>query len=199
MPASLPSSARGRTSSGVFEGSENPEAAKEFIAFLSTEGNQLRAEKGDALPLDSTVAEETDWAGESEGRAETLEVVKLAEDEMFVPGFWEVTNPLWDSFALVVEGEMTAQEALDEAAPKMQESLDRAWQTWEDDVVGRATQRAPRRGGRTRAGFLFASPWLIGVVLLLIGPIIASVILSLTNWNLISSPRWVGSGELPRP
>ncbi len=117
---------------GVFEGSENPEAAKEFIAFLSTEGNRLRAEKADALPLDSTVAQETDWAGQSEGRLETLEVVKLAQDETFVPGFWDVTAPLWDSFALVVEDEMTAQEALDEAAPKMQESLDRAWQTWEE-------------------------------------------------------------------
>lgn len=117
---------------GVFEGSDNPEAAKEFIAFLSTEGNRLRAEKADALPLDSRVAEETDWAGESEGRLETLEVVKLARDETFVPGFWDVTSPLWDSFALIVEDEMTTQEALDEAAPKMQESLDRAWQTWEE-------------------------------------------------------------------
>jgi multiple sugar transport system substrate-binding protein len=117
---------------GVFEGSENPEAAKEFIAFLSTEGNRLRAEKADALPLDSTVAAETDWAGQSEGRQEALEVVKLAQDETFVPGFWDVTDPLWDSFALVVEDEMTAQEALDEAAPKMQERLDRAWQTWEE-------------------------------------------------------------------
>lgn len=117
---------------GVLEGSENPEAAKEFIAFLSTEGNRLRSEQADALPLDSTVAEETDWAGQSDGRRQTLEVVKLAQEETFVPGFWDVTAPLWDSFALIVEGEMTAQQALDEAAPKMQESLDRAWQTWEE-------------------------------------------------------------------
>jgi multiple sugar transport system substrate-binding protein len=117
---------------GVFEGSEHPDAAKEFIAFLSTEGNRLRSEEADALPLDSTVAEETDWAGDSEGRAETLEVVKLAQGETFIPGFWDVTGQLWDSFALVVENEETAQQALDEAAPGMQESLDRAWQTWED-------------------------------------------------------------------
>lgn len=43
-----------------------------------------------------------------------------------------------------------------------------------------------------RAGFLFASPWLLGMVLFVAGPIAASVLLSLTNWNLISSPRWVG-------
>lgn len=43
-----------------------------------------------------------------------------------------------------------------------------------------------------RAGFLFASPWLLGTVLFVAGPILASVLLSFTNWNLISSPRWVG-------
>lgn len=54
---------------------------------------------------------------------------------------------------------------------------------------------APRSSASRKqewAGFLFASPWLIGVVLFLIGPIIASGLLSATNWNLISSPRWVG-------
>jgi len=43
-----------------------------------------------------------------------------------------------------------------------------------------------------RAGYLFAAPWLIGTVLFVVGPIIASVLLSASNWNLISSPRWVG-------
>jgi multiple sugar transport system permease protein len=43
-----------------------------------------------------------------------------------------------------------------------------------------------------RAAFLFASPWLLGVILFVVGPILASVALSLTNWNLITSPRFVG-------
>jgi multiple sugar transport system permease protein len=42
------------------------------------------------------------------------------------------------------------------------------------------------------AAFLFLLPWLIGLVLFLVGPIIASVLLSMTNWNIISEPRWVG-------
>jgi multiple sugar transport system permease protein len=65
----------------------------------------------------------------------------------------------------------------------------------ETEVPGRRRRRAGRSTASRkehRAGFLFASPWLIGVVLFLIGPIIASGLLSLTNWNLISSPRWVG-------
>jgi multiple sugar transport system permease protein len=61
----------------------------------------------------------------------------------------------------------------------------------------RRKRRAHRPRGRvTRkeevAAFLFASPWLIGVILFVAGPIIASVLLSATNWNLLSSARWVG-------
>jgi multiple sugar transport system permease protein len=55
----------------------------------------------------------------------------------------------------------------------------------------------PRRGRMAkkeeRAAFLFASPWLLGMILFVAGPILASVALSLTNWNLISSPRFIGA------
>lgn len=50
--------------------------------------------------------------------------------------------------------------------------------------------RAARR--EERAGYLFASPWLIGTLVFLIGPIVASMLLSFTNWNLISPAKWVG-------
>ena len=43
-----------------------------------------------------------------------------------------------------------------------------------------------------RAGYLFASPWLIGTTLFLIIPIIASVVISATDWNLLSPPGFVG-------
>jgi multiple sugar transport system substrate-binding protein len=117
---------------GVFSASENAGEAMEFVAFVGTEGNRLRAERGDALPLDLDVAEETDWAAASEGRAEAEEVVRLARPGVYVPGYWDVTDPLWDAFALIVEGDRTAQEALDEAAPDMQQTLDRDWETWDE-------------------------------------------------------------------
>ena len=117
---------------GVFASSSNVEAAKQFIAFVGTTGNELRVEVGNAVSLDLAVAEELDWAGESAGRQEALDVMSLAHPGIFVAGYWDVTDPLWDSFSLVVEGDKTAQEALDEVAPEMQESLDQAWQTWED-------------------------------------------------------------------
>jgi ABC-type sugar transport system permease subunit len=60
---------------------------------------------------------------------------------------------------------------------------------------GRRRTKVPR--GRMakkeeRAAFLFASPWLLGLILFVVGPILASVALSVTNWNLISSPKFVG-------
>ena len=117
---------------GVFSSSDNVEEAKQFVAFVGTTGNELRVEVANAVSLDLTVADELGWAEESAGRQEALEVMGLAHPGIFVPGYWDVTDPLWDSFALVVEGDMTAQEALDDVAPEMQESLDQAWQTWED-------------------------------------------------------------------
>src|SRR5262249_36520724 len=64
-----------------------------------------------------------------------------------------------------------------------------------EEQSGRRLRHRPR--GRIarkeqRAGFLFASPWLLGLILFTVGPLIASVLLSLTNWNLISSPRFLG-------
>ena len=44
----------------------------------------------------------------------------------------------------------------------------------------------------TRGGAFFLSPWLFGLTCFVLGPIIASVLLSFTDWNMISSPQWVG-------
>jgi multiple sugar transport system substrate-binding protein len=116
----------------VFSQSEHAAEAAEFVAFVGSEGNRLRADVGDIMPLDLTVAEESGWADANEGRAETLQVIGLARPGLFVPGFWDVTAPLYDSFLLLAAGEETVQPAMDEIAPQMQETLDRAWETWDD-------------------------------------------------------------------
>jgi multiple sugar transport system permease protein len=43
-----------------------------------------------------------------------------------------------------------------------------------------------------RAAYLFLSPWLIGIMAFWIIPIAASLVISGTEWNIISSPRWIG-------
>jgi len=116
---------------GVFAGTEHPYAAKQFIAFLATEGQRLRVEETGDLPLDTAVAEELDWAGGTSGREEGLEVLKHARQGVFVPNRWDTFGPIFDAYGLVVGGEMSAQEALDEAALAIQENLDQAWEAWE--------------------------------------------------------------------
>jgi len=41
-------------------------------------------------------------------------------------------------------------------------------------------------------GIVFASPWIIGFVLFIAGPMLASVVLSFMKWDLLTSPKWVG-------
>lgn len=43
-----------------------------------------------------------------------------------------------------------------------------------------------------RIAYLFLSPWLIGLLVFTIGPIVASLFISMTNWNLMTPPSWVG-------
>ncbi len=45
---------------------------------------------------------------------------------------------------------------------------------------------------RNAAGYLFLSPWLVGFFLLALGPILASLYLSFTHYDMVSTPRWVG-------
>jgi multiple sugar transport system permease protein len=65
-----------------------------------------------------------------------------------------------------------------------------------DPTAAPERRKRPKRSKAARkeerAGYLFASPWLIGTFVFLIGPIVASMLLSFTNWNLISPAKWVG-------
>ncbi|WP_052168776.1 carbohydrate ABC transporter permease [Actinoalloteichus spitiensis] len=46
--------------------------------------------------------------------------------------------------------------------------------------------------GQTGVAYLFLSPWMIGALLLTVGPMVASLYLSFTNYNLFTAPEWVG-------
>lgn len=68
-----------------------------------------------------------------------------------------------------------------------------------DSIAGRAA--APGRRHRRmqkiehRAGFAFLTPWLIGMAALTLGPMIYSLYLAFTDYNLLSPPQWVGLGN----
>jgi multiple sugar transport system permease protein len=48
------------------------------------------------------------------------------------------------------------------------------------------------------AGYLFTSPAILGLLLLIIGPMIASLIISFTNWQVLNDLEWVGLANYER-
>lgn len=55
-------------------------------------------------------------------------------------------------------------------------------------VPGKGKIRPPG----SRAAYLFLSPWIIGMIGLTLGPILASLYFSFTDYSLLSSPHWSG-------
>ena len=53
-------------------------------------------------------------------------------------------------------------------------------------------QRISLRTRETLAGYLFVVPAAVGFLLFIAGPILASFVLSLTEYRVISPPRWIG-------
>jgi len=48
------------------------------------------------------------------------------------------------------------------------------------------------------AAYLFLTPWLLGLFLITIGPMLASLYLSFTDYNLIQAPKWIGLENFTR-
>lgn len=113
---------------GVLTTSRNQEAAIKFIVYLATKGNELRLEMG-YMPLNMRLAEQ--WVGDSEARRQAYEAIAHARENLFVPGYWEATELVWDAWTLMVDEGVSARDALNEVAPIMQETLDLTWETFE--------------------------------------------------------------------
>jgi multiple sugar transport system permease protein len=65
--------------------------------------------------------------------------------------------------------------------------------------VGPTRARGARLSRReTLDGWLFASPWIVGFVWLTLGPMLASLALSFTDWQLLVPPTWVGLANVDR-
>src|SRR5918997_6418254 len=52
--------------------------------------------------------------------------------------------------------------------------------------------RLARSWRRNKAGYLFLTPWLIGFFGLTLGPTVASLYLSFTDYDLLTPARWAG-------
>jgi len=55
-----------------------------------------------------------------------------------------------------------------------------------------ARPRLSRQARRNLEGWLFASPWIVGFVVFTAGPMLASAVMAFMQWDLLSSPSFVG-------
>ncbi|WP_346772395.1 sugar ABC transporter permease [Chelativorans sp. AA-79] len=71
-------------------------------------------------------------------------------------------------------------------------------------ITSPATPSTPTRGwlarawSRNGAGYMFLLPWFIGFFGLTAGPALVSLYLSFTDFDLLTSPRWVGAANYVR-
>ena len=56
----------------------------------------------------------------------------------------------------------------------------------------RTATPAAKRRSQERTAYLFLTPWLIGLIGIVIGPILYSLYLSFTRYSLLSKPHWIG-------
>ncbi|GMA29834.1 carbohydrate ABC transporter permease [Arenivirga flava] len=56
----------------------------------------------------------------------------------------------------------------------------------------------PRRRRRSLVALVFLLPWLIGMIGITLGPMIASLLLSFTDYNFLRAPEWVGIDNYAR-
>jgi len=47
-------------------------------------------------------------------------------------------------------------------------------------------------------GYLFLSPWLFGLIIFVSGPMIACLVLSFSEYDILSPPKWIGLGNYER-
>ena len=62
-------------------------------------------------------------------------------------------------------------------------------------LVGARSRQAAHRA---LWGYLFISPWLAGLTVFIAGPILASLYLSFTSYDILSAPKWLGLGNFQR-
>lgn len=64
--------------------------------------------------------------------------------------------------------------------------------------LGKLKGRGKEETTDNLAGYLFLAPWLIGLVLITIGPMLASLYLAFTDYSLLAPPEWVGLENFER-
>ena len=143
------------------------------------------------------------------------------KDVVFAPtGFlWkEVSDIAMQPAAQVYSGDRTAKEAFSKSAPLAQARLDTlrkelALKPFNWTIAGTVgvaiafvillwvflpefgKRRSYRQRRESRAAYLFLTPWILGLIAFTAGPMILSLLMSFSDWDIITAARWRGLGN----
>jgi multiple sugar transport system permease protein len=150
-------------------------------------------------------------------RAAYFEHVWLASKAKFRPSTF-AAQVLWDEQIRAMEqageGNLSPQDALEQGRKSVQVELDDFLQAKKFPVIDMRPAayvgiaggivglilfaslflrtRSRLKGPQARWGLVFVTPWLIGFLLMTLGPMLASLFYSFTDWNVLTPARWVG-------
>lgn len=129
---------------------------------------------------------------------------------------WDQHAWAYDKAINYRESHMTPKQAVDEATASVQRDLDAVYSREKYKIVPlwvfyvaiggsillmilgialfirKSGNIGAARKGEARAGFFFASPWILGFIIFTAGPIIASIVFSFSDYDVLHDARWVG-------
>jgi multiple sugar transport system substrate-binding protein len=116
---------------GVLTNAKQPDAAKDFLVWVATEGNKVRAEEG-YLPLNLQMAKDMNWAGGVPEKQALVDMAAQGRPFLRVPGFAADISPIIDAtWSSIVDNESKAEAIMHDGANTMQDQLNKDWATWD--------------------------------------------------------------------
>lgn len=200
-------------------GCEYPEETMKFIRFLtSREAQAFYGEKAEQIPANESAARTPYFLNDPNWRVfiEEMEFSRFRPVTPVGPVLWD---ELARANEAALMGKMTPKEALDQAQANVQRELDKIlarravlkrplipwralWTAIGAALLAAVALRAWSSARQIRrlsihrkeamAGYLFALPVMIGLLVFTLGPILASAIFSLSNYEVLTPARWAG-------
>lgn len=208
---------------------KHPDEAFQLLAFLTgPKGQALNSELGLAIPSLKSLAYSPSFVNpndevDDEAFLRSLEYGSVMPRTTNPQEYNDIVNPRWDN--VLTLNTMTPERALAEIQPDVEKYLHKyqtmearppvPWRTVGWILTGVAATLIAaiavyfRRSGpigrmaraEERMGYLFIAPWILGMLLFSLFPIVTSFLLSLCQWDAITPLReaqWMGLGNYTR-
>ncbi len=206
-------------------GCKYPEQTMKFIRFLTSHDAQaFYGEKAEQIPANESAARTPYFLNDPNWRV-FIDEMKYSRYRPVTPAGPVLWDELSRANEFAFMGKMTPKEALDQAQANVQRELDKiaerratlkkplipwgglaltlgalfllavGWRAWSS---ARQMRQMTVHRKEAMAGYLFALPVIIGLLVFTLGPILASAVFSLSNYEVLTPARWTGMDNYRR-